>query len=408
MAEHYTDSERAEGKIRGALSRLGADYPFHARVLEQFKLVARPEVKTLAVTVADDDVLLLHHPGFVLEVSAAELGGALLHALHHVVLGHVLADPADYPDAWARTLAEELTANEFVHEPLPAGAITLDGFPQLPPRESTARRYERLRRVRRRRPVEGPAGHRAGRGRTSEPSHLHTLDHHGSWAQARQDPARAQAAIRGIVQLAALEVGRDNIPPDLRDDPGHFGIGSEPGKGVHGIHGGARGCVNWRLVLHRYVGRILETRPTFTRPPRRFPNLLGILPAWRRQPARPKIMAVIDTSASISALLLQEISAELAALGRDFSVRVVECDSAIQRVYDYCPLEAVCGRGGTDFRPPLESAFLRRHRPDLVVYFTDGAGPAPAAPPRCPVLWCLLPGGQRPAQWGRVVHLEVP
>jgi predicted metal-dependent peptidase len=117
-------------------------------------------------------------------------------------------------------------------------------------------------------------------------------------------------------------------------------------------------------------------------------------------------MAVIDTSGSISTELLSAVEGELGRLARSYQVVVVECDAAVRRVYPYRPLEAVVGRGGTDLRPPLERTFLREHRPDLVLYFTDGFGPAPGRPPAIPVVWCVLPGGVRPARWGRQIRLR--
>ena len=138
------------------LSVWSEKYPFHAAILERFRIVARPEVGTMGVTVSGKDVLLLHNPDFVLNTPADELIGVLLHEVHHVLFGHVLADPADYPDEWARTVAEEVTVNEFVKEPLPAGVITLDGFPALPPMESTDKRYARLKWRVSRKPIATP------------------------------------------------------------------------------------------------------------------------------------------------------------------------------------------------------------------------------------------------------------
>ena len=62
--------------------------------------------------------------------------------------------------------------------------------------------------------------------------------------------------------------------------------------------------------------------------------------------------------------------------------------------------------GGTSFKPPFERGFLREHRPDLVVYFTDGQGPAPECPPSVPVIWCLTQGGRMPVEWGREVRMS--
>jgi predicted metal-dependent peptidase len=91
MPELDVMAARAEGKIRLALDRLVEKYLFHAAVLNRFHPRARPEVGTMAVTVAGDAVMLAFNPEFVLAISIAELTGVLLHEAHHVLLGHVLA-----------------------------------------------------------------------------------------------------------------------------------------------------------------------------------------------------------------------------------------------------------------------------------------------------------------------------
>jgi predicted metal-dependent peptidase len=66
------------------------------------------------------------------------------------------------------------------------------------------------------------------------------------------------------------------------------------------------------------------------------------------------------------------------------------------------------GRGGTDFRPAFSFVPTLKPRPRLLIYFTDGIGPAPAqAPKDMEVIWCLM-GKQRqvPTTWGRVVEVE--
>jgi predicted metal-dependent peptidase len=84
----------------------------------------------------------------------------------------------------------------------------------------------------------------------------------------------------------------------------------------------------------------------------------------------------------------------------------VEADCEVHGVYRYRQrLKSVQGRGGTDFRPALAPDFLRMLRPELVIYFTDGVGTAPEAPPRFPLIWCLTPGSTPPAPYGRVVRM---
>src|SRR5262245_52150171 len=109
---HYSDAQRAEGKIRLAAARLARRYPFHAALLTQFKIVAAAQLSTRGVTARGEAVLLLHCPAFVLSTPAAELAGVLLHECHHVLFGHILTNRTHFPDQWARATAEEVTVNE--------------------------------------------------------------------------------------------------------------------------------------------------------------------------------------------------------------------------------------------------------------------------------------------------------
>jgi predicted metal-dependent peptidase len=446
MAREYEPKQRARGKIELCIERLVEKYPFHARILERFKIAARPEVGTMGVTVSGNDVLLLHNPDFVLNTPSDELTGVLLHETHHVLFNHVLADPADYPDHWARTVAEEVTVNEFVKEPLPAGGITLKDFPDLPPMESTDQRYARLKRKGARLLISTPRDQASGGGgagqtaqqagqgtrqdkqtaqRTKDGTKNRktkgrrgdaggrsigvTADDHTVWQEAQKDPNGAKAAIENVIQEAALEVGMNQVPEQFQEIVGGTMAGDTPGEDQYELQGDEQGQLEWRRLLRRYVGQVLQVRPIFSRPPRRFPDLVGIVPGKGRLPDRPKIMAVIDTSGSITSELLELIDAELAGLARHHAVKVVECDCEIHAVYDYRrPLKNVTGRGGTDFRPPLEAKFLRKHRPDLIIYFTDGLGPAPDKSPRVPLIWCLTPEGEAPVDWGKKIQMEDP
>jgi hypothetical protein len=85
--------------------------------------------------------------------------------------------------------------------------------------------------------------------------------------------------------------------------------------------------------LRQYVRKTTERRPVFTRPPRRFPHLVGIVPGQLHQPTRATVMSVIDSSASIGRTLLEMIAGELDHLASNHTVVVVECDAMVLRVY---------------------------------------------------------------------------
>ncbi|HEY7328621.1 MAG TPA: VWA-like domain-containing protein [Gemmataceae bacterium] len=378
------DIQRAEGRIRLATDRLMAKYPFHAAVLGRMHPTPDTKIDTMAVMMSGEAVLLLHNPIFVLGLPITQLGGVLLHEVHHVLFRHLVMDPKLFPVRAALIIAQELTVNEWVHEPLPGSPVLLKDYPELPARESTQKRYDRLK------------------GKILPTQVVRTIDDHDVWQGGGQ---AQEEALAQLIEDAATEAG--GMPQELRDALHGLGIGSVAGDDAEAIERG-KGHIDWRQQLGRYVGQVLETRPVFNRPPRRFPDLVGILPGRRRQVATPKVMAVIDTSGSITPQLLTQIDGELSMLATHFEVLVVECDCAIQRSYTYRRLTDVYGRGGTDLRPPLEKAFLRHHKPDLAIYFTDGYGPAPEHKPPVPVVWCLTPDGKEPARWGKKIYMGLP
>lgn len=441
MIDSHHGESPVSGRIRLALNRIAGDYPFHACLLEKFLLQANQEVGTMGVTARGDRVLLAYSPEFVMQITLPELGGVLLHEVHHVLFGHIFADAADYPDEWARTVAEEVTVNEFVTEPLPGRPIRLDDYPVLPPLESTDQRYRRLARTKRRdrtpfsalecAPASGaaqepgtttpqgqqsaasqkkPSTRRPNQGRprrgkaAAGPEEAKTVpDNHAVWKESRQDPEQAHAVIQALIEDVLDEVGATTIPEYLRAACETWGC--QAGNGETEISAAALGTLDWKHLLRRFVGRHVRIQPDFLRPPRRCPQLVGVIPGRRRRRAKPRVMAVIDTSASITQPLLELINGELSRLARDYDVLVVECDAAVGRVYSYRPIVDVSGGGGTDLRPPLAARFLREQRPDCVVYFTDGFGPAPHKPISVPLLWCLTPSGKKPADWGEQVQM---
>lgn len=77
------------------------------------------------------------------------------------------------------------------------------------------------------------------------------------------------------------------------------------------------------------------------------------------------------------------------------------------RSRDLAKLEIV-GRGGTSFIPAFETAVTLRPRPRLLIYLTDGIGPAPVLPPKgMETIWCLVGDHVAvPAPWGKVIRVE--
>ncbi len=388
---------RNTGPFGLGLQRLLSTHPLFAVAIDGWDIVADAvEAQgTMAVTLFEGTrIRLAYSPEFLAEISPDEAASVLEHELQHVLHGHLSMSHADFPEEGALQVAQELTANEWVSGPLPGEPILLRDYPGFPPTESTADRYRRL--VTNPPPVKTPArlGGRccANEGLTPSSEVIEqVVVADVAEAVSKMDPTEASRALRALG----------------RGLPAH-GPGSSLRHQLIELGGGGPGNTNWRQVLRRIVSALRERRPTLTRPARRFPDLIGIVPGRMRSPGRPTIMAVLDSSGSMCGPeTLATIRSEVEALGALANILIVECDDHVRRTYRFTgALLEVAGGGGTSFTEPLRAEFLRSNRADAVFYFTDGLGKAPSRPPSVRLVWCLLGEWARPsAPWGQVLRI---
>ncbi len=435
-------------KLSRSLAELLRSHPFHGHIASGWRARPDDDVSTMGVCWACGSIQLLWNPSFVDEISDMELAGVLLHEVHHVVFRHLFlfperAAPTPEFDSFAALVAEEVTVNEFVSLPLPGSPMRLEQFqsryPSLEPFQSTRDRYQRLYDpARARRDFEerqrcetsveeqleatlAREGIAAGSG--DEASKCSLPDSHAAWGSFEQAGATAALAV-SVATAQAMAKHGDSLSPELREiiEQAHSALGKPPGSMPGGVletlAGRARAKLPWQKILRRLLGVDHVAERTYLRPPRRFPELVGVLPGPRRMPMRLKILAAIDTSGSMDPETLDEIAAELRVMTQTYDVAVVEFDAVIQRRYRLGPshmvdrgedpLSAMQGRGGTNFCPVFEPDTLAwaADGGELsgIVVFTDGYGPAPDAPPREPVIWILAGADvEPPASWGSVV-----
>lgn len=363
-------------------------YPYYAAVLARLTPVADPSVPVMGVS-STQGRFYLHvnipyfqrHPGF--------LRGVLLHEVHHVVLGHLssprLLDPA-HPDLME--IAKEISANEHIDEPLPP-AVVLRDYTRFGLRsgQSTHERYELLV---------------AARQRGELPSRVEV-----KLVDTHRDPNDDPGALDRLRRLI-VDAVEDTWAPTLgaQDERRARLAGLDPGKLLERLDDATTPAVviDWRTRLRMFAARVRAPAHTYSRPARRFPDRIGHLPgrAWAsRADERPRLLVAIDTSASMTRAELAQVAAQLALLADHATLVVAEVDVVVHRVTPWQGrLPDVVGRGGTDLRPVFEPELLARHRPHGVVYFTDGEGPHPPAPPRMPTLWVLTGDHPFDCPWG--------
>ena len=381
---------KALGKAKMAVERLAYEMPLHAGLLSRWQLIEDSQITdTMAIGFRSGRYVVYVNPSFVEPLTMDELTAVLSHEANHVLFEHVFHEPEPSENHQARVISEETMVNDWALPSLPGDPYLTKDFPQLSSAYDTEERYRILKDI-----------------IPPETTVALTVDDHEAWDEIRKNGDIAKLA--STLEISAIW---KTLTPDQRRKVKLPQKAQKALQAAGAIGGGeaalssGTASVPWQKVLRRYVGRETRRRPVFGRPPRRFPHLVGIVPGKARQAGTPHVMTVIDTSGSMTSKLLADISAELGVMARTYKVTVVECDTQIHATYAFRPIESVRGRGGTSFKPPLEPAFLREQKPDLVVYFTDGHGPAPANAPPVPLIWCLTPGGKKPCEWGREIRL---
>lgn len=233
--------------------------------------------------------------------------------------------------------------------------------------------------------------------------------------EAGRTPAQVRASQRRMAEAIrdAVEKGRGNVPSGLaRWAEEHL----RPAK------------IDWRQKLAQVARNAVAYRPgavdySYRRPSRR-QAAFGFGPGKPRLPAMvrpvPRVAVAIDTSGSMSARDLGEAVSEadgvMKALGAE--VGFIACDAevgAVMQVRNAQELmQHLVGGGGTDFRPVFKAAAKMRPAPEVVIFATDGYGPAGHAPPAgMRVVWLLIgenatepsfPDGVEP--WGDMVRVS--
>ncbi len=420
----------AKGIVEMEIKRMQSKYPLHAGLLGQFNPV-ESRVRTMAIGFdpSINQICLYIRPNFVEKlVRGGHLMGILHHEMNHVLFEHIYRKRVK--DEWAMVIAEEVTCNEYVPEPIPEDSVLLEQYPFLPPYEDTQTRYQRIRDHKEEEQEEEQEGKPVPFFKLMESyapppdPHIKPSDLYFESPDSENEEQSIQDNIQGNIDLireslksatviALSKMSKDEIAKVLKlTELGNFGeIGQVVASRTEWVDGtykleadGIASVMPWQNILRNYIGQVTCVRQSFSRPPRRFPEMAGIMPGKSRRSNKPSVFAVLDTSGSMPKAYIERIDRELLRLRREFQMTIVQCNCSIQTISSMLPSMRLHG-GGTDFRPPLETSFLKKYKPDVMVFFTDGKGIAPKREPKVPVIWCLLDNGKSPATWGRVIRM---
>lgn len=404
--------------------------------------------------VATDGFSLFYAPAFE-QRSEAEQIGLVAHATLHLALRHpqrraLLAATLGQVDPVLFNLCADALVNTMLGHidwlTLPAGSVCLETLlAEVMGQRCTAEQaliewdVERLyRQIDDRQTGAGASGREQGKvGHGREASGRRSGVGSATADAALTDGPRAAAA-RRLAQasvpdlLSAEQVGcaaetDRQAEPDLARQWGERLQRAHAGDGQFSLLRSlgaelADRRTPWEVLLRSQISRGLSPQPalSWSRPSRSWLANRGRTRSGHRLPwepgmtsARsvPRLVLVLDVSASIDAVLLGRFSAELQAITRRCQAEfvLIAGDTDVREVQRLAPggrrlLPAdLPGGGGTDFTPLLLAAHAER--PDLCLVLTDLDGPLRFTPP-WPLIWAVPPGwtGRQP-DCGRVIEL---
>ena len=344
--------------------------PFYAHFIQQMNRIETEKVPTLGVNITSR-INLFFNPRFLESLKFEERVACLEHEVLHLLHLHLFR--GDGKNHRIFNIACDLAINTYI-ENLPKTALLpkLFGFEES---QTAEWYYKKL--------TENAEKLRAKIAKANES----LLDDHGMWNDSSEDPVYQQEFLRRSIRVS-LDETQDygSLPGNMNEEIKEFLKGSR---------------VNWKSILERFLIHATLVRSIFSRkrPNRRFEEFPG-----QKVEQKLKLLIGLDTSGSVSdrdlALFFAEIE-KIKALGME--ITVAECDTKVGNVYRYRSRpKAVSGRGGTNFKPIFE--FAEKHRPDALLYLTDGYGDYPERS-KIPTLWCLTQDGNFSGSFGKVVKL---
>ena len=204
---------------------------------------------------------------------------------------------------------------------------------------------------------------------------------------------------------------------------GGTGIGSgSMGKAIRKKFPVKDGRYNWKQLLKSSLtsGKFNDVRTSSNKYNSRFIGIpkakLPVLPMARERVRDHKVVVIADTSGSMMGHLHKVYEVVLSLKNTKPKLRffVIEWDCKLQREFEIKTKNDILeqsqnsqGLGGTTFGPAIEYA-VETHKPDTLVYVTDGYGdPGQQSVVRgINFIWMVSSHGRKPASWGKEVALN--
>jgi predicted metal-dependent peptidase len=354
--------------------------PFYGLFLISLNKELTTSIPTACVTPDNINIKLCINPDFWESLDENTKLGVLKHELLHIAFFH-LQHFDRFPNKKLYNVAADLEINQYIQADYKGekwdGLEFDEGIYKplnLLPKQGTKYYYEKLQDELDNNPDGDFADFMNGM----------EIDIHELW-DAIEGMSEAERKLIGkqvdhqlkeiACQLEKRAKDRGLIPSEMKDYISSLFEVQEP-------------VLDWKAYLRRFSN---TSNKIFTKKTRRKPNKRFYGNPALKIKLKKSTLVAIDTSGSVSNSELAEFFNEIYHIYKTGTkVTVVECDAAIQRVYEYKgSLEdlSVQGRGGTNFEPVMQYLVEHRNEFDNLIYLTDGECCSPATKPLKPILW---------------------
>jgi predicted metal-dependent peptidase len=372
-----------------------------------------------------------------------EIAGVLIHEARHILDNTLSRQQAYGFDPRTFNLADDAAINDDIHEmkiPLPDGGGFVPSCIRLEddspaPNGLTGEEYYDLMLKEQEREKKRHGSHGVGHGSCG--GCAGTAHDEEEERKQEQEQVTDEHGVTKTINLARSEVDlaltAKATAEAIRAHVQAHGVGSVP----LGLQRWADtqlkpSKVDWRSKLNALSRAAVQSarsgnvRHTYRRISRLHSSVHPSICMPGKIRHRPRIGFAIDTSGSMGEQteilrVLSESNSILRACAGSLSF--FACDAAVHAVREVRSFRelasCVKGGGGTDFRPVFDAVaqMPEAKRPDVLVFGTDGGGPAPAVAPRgIKVIWLLVgPHRQRPfdgddwskqIDWGHFVEVD--
>lgn len=376
--------------------------PFYGILLSSALRVPTNQIDTMAVGMSGNVFKLYYNPEFVEKLSVNTLLAAIGHEMRHVAFCHFTifnGTPEDEGERKRRNIACDLEVNSYIDKPLLYNdefkALFPDQFGYKP--ELGSREYYRLIGPQDMDKIEFTSGgcgdgndgsdgkNGKGYSRLSKGKVGRFLDDHSMWPSGLTETEKdmIEQAVEDIVVQAAeiVEKTCGSIPGEMK-----IRLDAIRNRKI-------KPAADWKRYVRRYLGKEFSEliRKSKKRESRRFPDAAG-----NRHRRKSHVLVAIDTSGSVGKKEYEEFMGQIKTLTRQCTFTIVECDTKINKVFEYTGKmpDTVFGGGGTSFYPPIEMYNENRRKYDAIIYFTDGYAPVPEITPR-DTLWVISSAGNK-------------